>query len=99
MMMTDAERAKLMGEHLKQWRIMLGLSQELVAARAGLSIPVVRRLEQGDTGVKLGSFIAVVDVLGLSERFTQFTDPFETDLGRLRSHHLHRQRAPRRSAS
>ncbi|WP_308216151.1 helix-turn-helix domain-containing protein [Pseudarthrobacter raffinosi] len=53
------ETAELLGEHLKQWRIVLGLSQELAADRANLSMPTVRRIERGDTGVRLGSVLAL----------------------------------------
>ncbi|QCB97676.1 XRE family transcriptional regulator [Arthrobacter sp. PAMC25564] len=84
-----------LGEHLRQWRIVLGLSQELAADRANLSMPTLRRIERGDPGVRLGSFLALADVLGLSDRLAEATDPLETDLGRLRAHLLGRQRARR----
>ena len=84
-----------MGEHLRQWRIMLGLSQELAAERANISLPTLRRIERGDTGVRLGSFLAVTEVLNLTERITEATDPLRTDLGRLRAHTLGRKRAQR----
>lgn len=87
------ETAEQLGGHLRQWRIMLGLSQELTAERANISLPVLRRLERGDGGVRLGNFLAVVKVLNLDERLTEATDPLNTDLGRMRAHLLGRQRA------
>lgn len=91
----DENSAVTMGDHLRQWRIMLGLSQELVAERANISLPTLRRIEHGDTGVRMGSFLAVTGVLNLTGRLTEATDPLSTDLGRLRAHLLGRKRAQR----
>lgn len=84
-----------LGEHLRQWRLVTGLSQELLAERAGVSVPVIRRLEAGEGGVRLGSFAAVATVLRLDARLTEATDPLMTDIGRLRAPRLLRRRAPR----
>ncbi|MCW2133772.1 MULTISPECIES: helix-turn-helix domain-containing protein [Crystallibacter] len=91
------ETSERLGEHLRQWRIMLGLSQELAAERADISVPTLRRIERGDDGVRLGSFLALSNILNLTERLESATDPLETDLGRLRAHLLGRQRARRSS--
>ncbi|MGJ9403724.1 helix-turn-helix transcriptional regulator [Arthrobacter sp. KK5.5] len=90
------DEAQEMGEHLRQWRIMLGLSQELAAERADVSLPTLRRVEKGDPGVKLGSFLAVARVLDVARALVVATDPLETELGRLRAPLLGRQRARRR---
>jgi transcriptional regulator with XRE-family HTH domain len=87
--------AERLGEHLRQWRIILGLSQELAADRANLSLPTLRRVERGDPGVRLGSFLALMDVLNLTDRLVEVTDPLSTDLGRMRAPLLGRQRARR----
>ncbi|WP_235861535.1 helix-turn-helix domain-containing protein [Tersicoccus phoenicis] len=87
----------LLGEHMRQWRIMLGLSQELAAERADISVGTLRRIERGDPGVKLGSFLALARVLNLDKRLEEATDPLNTDLGRMRAHTLGRRRAKRRS--
>ncbi len=84
-----------LGESLRQWRIILGLSQELAAERANISMPTLRRVERGDPGVKMRSFLALVSILNLTERFVSAAEPLETDLGRLRAHLLGRQRAKR----
>lgn len=91
----NEDSAATVGDHLRQWRILLGLSQELVAERANISLPTLRRVERGDTGVRLGSFLAVTEVLNLTGRITEATDPLGTDLGRLRAHLLGRKRAKR----
>lgn len=89
------ETAEQIGESLRQWRIMLGLSQELAAERADISIPTLRRIERGDPGVRLGSMLALASILGLNDRITEAADPLNTDLGRLRAHTLGRRRAAR----
>lgn len=89
------ETAEQIGESLRQWRIMLGLNQELAAERADISIPTLRRIERGDPGVRLGSMLALASILGLNERITEAADPLNTDLGRLRAHTLGRRRAAR----
>ncbi|ALO67057.1 hypothetical protein AS189_11815 [Arthrobacter alpinus] len=91
----DENSASTVGNYLRQWRILLGLSQELVAERANISLPTLRRVERGDKGVRLGSFLAVTEVLNLTGRITEATDPLSTDLGRLRAHLLGRKRAQR----
>lgn len=91
----DENSAETVGDHLRQWRMLPGLSQELVAKRANISLPTLRRVERGDKGVRLGSFLAVTEVLNLTGRITEATDPLGTDLGRLRAHLLGRKRAQR----
>ncbi|PQZ87312.1 transcriptional regulator [Arthrobacter sp. MYb227] len=89
--MSELER---IGVQLRDWRIILGLSQELVAERANISRSTLIKLEQGSGG-KLETFLNVVKVLGISERLEVAVDPLETDLGRARAYMLNRQRAPR----
>lgn len=90
------QTAAHLGDLFRQWRIVLGLSQELAAERANISTPTLRRIERGETGVHLGSFLALANILGLTERLFEASNPLETDLGRARVHLLWRQRAKRR---
>ncbi|MBM6621685.1 helix-turn-helix domain-containing protein [Micrococcaceae bacterium RIT802] len=92
------EELEQLGEHVRQWRILLGLSQELAAERADISLPTWRRIERGEPGVKMASFMSAASVLGLAPRLIGATDPLETDLGKLRAPLLGRQRARRRDA-
>lgn len=87
------DTAQDLGESFRQWRIMLGLSQQLAAERADISIPTLRRIERGDSGVRLGSVLALASILGIGERIVEAADPLNTDLGRLRAHTLGRRRA------
>ncbi|MGG5174098.1 helix-turn-helix domain-containing protein [Pseudarthrobacter sp. J1763] len=86
------DSAALIGERIRQWRMVLGLSQELVAERADVSVQVLVRIEHGELGVRFGSFLSIVNVLGLDEKLTRMFDPLETDLGRMRAANTTRQR-------
>ncbi len=90
--MLEAEQ---IGANLRDWRIILGLPQELVAERANISRSTLIKLERGD-GAKLETFLSVAKVLGIAERLVESTDPLNTDLGRARAFMLSRQRAPKR---
>lgn len=94
--MNSTEDMRRLGENLRSRRIILGLSQELVAERADLSRPTLMRLEAGEGG-KVEHLMTVASVLGIAEDLISAVDPLNTDLGRARAHLLSRQRAPRRS--
>lgn len=91
-MFRDGTREQV-GDRLRRWRILLDLSQELVAERAGISAPTLRRIEAGDPGVRFGNVVEVMEVLGLGQRLLDAVEPLNTDLGRLRSASMDRQRA------
>ncbi|WP_423185116.1 helix-turn-helix domain-containing protein [Arthrobacter sp. NyZ413] len=94
--MNSSEAMRRLGENLRSRRIILGLSQELVAERADVSRPTLMRLETG-AGGKIEHLMTVASVLGVAEDLISALDPLNTDLGRARAHLLGRQRAPRRS--
>lgn len=94
--MNSSEAMRRLGENLRSRRIILGLSQELVAERADVSRPTLMRLETGEGG-KIEHLMTVASVLGVAEDLISAVDPLNTDLGRARAHLLNRQRAPRRS--
>lgn len=77
--------AKVIGEQLRTWRKLLGLTAEQVADRAGISRGTLHRLETGETSVGFEVFLNVARVLGLSPQLTTAFDPYETDLGRARA--------------
>lgn len=80
-----ARAARQLGEHVTVWRKLQGLTAEQVADRAGISRTTLRRLEHGDPGVRLETFLDVVRVLGAVDRLVTALDPYETDLGRARA--------------
>jgi transcriptional regulator with XRE-family HTH domain len=72
-------------EDLAAWRKLAGLTQAQLADRAGVSVSTLRRLEDGDGGIRLENLLRVLRGLGLVDGFTRALDPYESDLGRLRS--------------
>lgn len=70
---------------LKTWRKLRGLTQTQLADRAGISRAALSRLEHGEEGVSLESFMRVLRALGILETLTRALDPYESDVGRLRS--------------
>lgn len=89
------ESAEQLGAHLRSWRIMLGLSQQLAADRARISVPALRRAEKGDPGASLGTIMKLADVLRMDDQILKAVDPLNHDLGRARAHMLSRKRAQR----
>ena len=73
------------GENIATWRKLLGLTGEQLAERAGVSRVTISKLEHGDLGIGLGVLLEVFRALGQLDAVVVATDPFETDLGRIRS--------------
>ena len=72
-------------EHVVAWRKLRGLTQAQVAGRAGVSRGTVRRLEAGDGGVSTENLLRVLRGLNLGTVVPDALDPYESDVGRLRS--------------
>lgn len=72
------------GSDLRAWRKLRGLTTAQVADRAGISPQTVAKLESGNN-VGLEHFLRVARALGILEAVTAATDPYATDVGRLRS--------------
>jgi transcriptional regulator with XRE-family HTH domain len=77
--------ARDVGEHLRTWRLLLGLTAKQVSERAGISLTTLSRLENGDPGVNYTTFLEVVRSLGLIEPLGTALNPWESDLGRARA--------------
>ena len=73
------------GADISTWRKLRGLTQAQVADRAGVSRGTLARLENGDEGVTAGNVFRILRALGLLDALTTALDPYETDVGRLRS--------------
>jgi transcriptional regulator with XRE-family HTH domain len=67
------------------WRKLRGLTQAQLADRAGVSLNTVRRLEDADGGITLENVLRILRALGVLESVPRALDPYETDVGRLRS--------------
>lgn len=73
------------GDDLSTWRKLRGLTQAQLADRAGISRDTLVRLERGDGGVSMEKLLRVLRVLGILDSLSTALDPYETDVGRLRS--------------
>ena len=72
------------GAHVKRWRKLQRLSAAQVADRAGVSRPVVSRLENGQ-GTTLENLLRIARALGVLDELTAALDPMGSDVGRLRA--------------
>jgi len=58
-----------MGENVKLARLRRKLSSEQVAERANISRPTLSAIEKGSPSVSIGSYLLVLQVLGLEKDF------------------------------
>jgi transcriptional regulator with XRE-family HTH domain len=84
--------SRLIAEDVSRWRKLRGLTQAQLADRSGISRDTLARLEGGDGGVSLQNVLRVLRGLGILDTLTTALDPYESDVGRLRSD----QELPRR---
>ena len=77
--------AKQIGEHLATWRKMHNLTSEQVATKAAVSRSTLSRIENGDPSVSFATFLNVSRTLGILDRVIESTDPYETEIGRIRA--------------
>lgn len=65
-MLSDNLHTQLtrMGARLRAERLARNEPQARFAARLGISVPTLRRLEQGDASAQIGHWLAALEVLG-----------------------------------
>lgn len=68
------------GENIKLARLRRKLSAELVAERADISRPTLTAIEQGSPTVSMGSYLMVLQALGLEKDFLHIAK--DDELGR-----------------
>lgn len=88
--------ARQIGENLAIWRKLQDLTAAQVADRAGVSRTTLSKLEHGESGVSLGVVLEVLRALGQLDAVVKATDPYESDLGRIRASQELPQRVRRR---
>ena len=81
------------GEHVRGWRMVLGLTAQQVAERADITRDTVRKIENGDPGVGFGNVAQVLRALGVLDQAIDAVDPLNSDIGRLRVANLAKKRA------
>lgn len=62
---STAERLRGLGERLRAARLRRRMTQAALAARADVSLPTLRKLEQGEGSVGLATLLRALEVLGL----------------------------------
>lgn len=73
---TPAVKRELrtLGARLKEARVLRRLPMELVAERAGTTRSTLYRIERGDPNVRIGSYLLVLQALGLLKGFGDLED-------------------------
>ena len=79
-----ANGQRRIGEDLATWRRLRRLTAAQVADRAGISRYTVMRLEKGE-GATMENLLRVARALGVLDQLVEAVDPYQTDVGRLRS--------------
>jgi transcriptional regulator with XRE-family HTH domain len=79
-----ANGQRRIGEDLATWRRLRRLTAAQVADRAGISRYTVMRLENGE-GATMENLLRVARALGVLDHLVEAVDPYQTDVGRLRS--------------
>ncbi len=76
MTITIAENyLEKMGTYLKSARLELGLTQEQVAERAGISVTFLRKIEHGKSSVSWNNWLKIFYVLKLDFEVVKFIFP------------------------
>ncbi len=80
-----ARALRVMGTHVLNWRKLQRLTAAQVAERAGISRDTLRAIEQGKGTANTENLFRVLRILGILDGVVAATDPYQTDVGRLRA--------------
>jgi transcriptional regulator with XRE-family HTH domain len=86
---ATSELLSQFGERLRLARLRRRLSAKQVAERAGMNPMTLRSLERGGSGVTIGAYLAVMQVLGIEKELEQLAqaDPLGRSLQDIRLTH------------
>ncbi|MHB1187315.1 helix-turn-helix domain-containing protein [Thiobacillus sp.] len=85
-----------LGARLRAQRLLRNEPQARFAARLGVSVPTLRRLEQGDASAQVGLWLAALEVLGRLHEADALLSPQTSLFAAAEAAPLQRQRARRR---
>src|SRR3954451_9531778 len=74
-----------LGEEEVIWRKLRGLTQAQLADRSAVSRNTLNRLERGGGGISTENLLRILRGLGILDNLAHALDPYESDIGRLRS--------------
>ncbi len=81
-----------LGHDIRAARRRRRIKAAILAERAGISNPTLRKIEKGEPGVSLGMYARVLFALGMIERLAAIADVKTDDLGLM----LEEERLPER---
>jgi transcriptional regulator with XRE-family HTH domain len=93
---TSVEIVGQLGNRLRGRRLLQGLTQQELAAMAGVSLGLLRKLELGSGTASLDTLVRVVQALGLAAELQALFAPPPRSIAELERAQVQRQRAPRR---
>ena len=80
-----ARALRVLGTHVSDWRKLQRLTAAQVAERADISRDTLRAIEAGKGTASAENLLRVLRVLGILDAVITATDPYQTDVGRLRA--------------
>lgn len=80
-----ARGLRVLGAHVSTWRKLQRLTAAQVAERAGISRDTLRTIEQGRGTASTENLLRVLRVLGILDPVISASDPYQTDIGKLRA--------------
>lgn len=97
---SSHELLQQLGERLRLARLRRRLSAKQVASRAGMAPMTLRSLERGGSGVTIGAYLAVMQILGVEKdlNLVAQADPMGRALQDSRLSRPTKATAPRRSS-
>lgn len=70
-----------LGQDMRTARRRRRIKAAILAERAGISSPTLRKIEKGEPGVSMGMYARVLFSLGMIERLAELADVRNDDLG------------------
>lgn len=89
---TTAKQLTLLGERVRAARLRRRMTQAALAMRADVSLPTLRKLEQGESSTSVATLLRALQVLGLEKDIDLLAK--DDEVGR-RLQDIHQVGAPR----